>query len=212
MTPLELAALDTSKQAAKTLLGKILGPAADEIGLQLADNMKIRRLNNQIKNLKRVQDIVVENNITTRDVNLKVLFPYLESISLEEEEPLQEMWANLFVNYLDVTKNLKITVYPSILGQLSSDEIKILNYMMDYSRLLNLMPIESIENIEWDWDSVNNLERLGLIENIPDFTASGRVHDDSYAISRNDLTIEQEASYRYWLTEFGKRFIEACRS
>ena len=68
--------------------------------------------------------IAIENN--SKMSSLTALFPYLEGIALEEEEDLQEMWANMFVNYIDTEKNLTMMVFPDILKHLSSNEVKML--------------------------------------------------------------------------------------
>lgn len=211
MTPLETAGLQIAGDTAKTangLLGRILGSAADELGVILSTNLKPRLVANQIKNLKKVEKIVSDSGMTLRQVNLKVLFPYLENIALEEEETLQDMWANLFANYLDSAKNLTLTVYPSFLAQLSTEEVKLLLHMKENKRYVNF----AAQNAELDDVSngaILNLRRLGLIEEIEEFKASGSSSGD-YADFSRDITIEREDSSRYWLGDLGVGFLEAC--
>ncbi|KQN32358.1 hypothetical protein ASE92_17275 [Pedobacter sp. Leaf41] len=100
MTPIESESLVETAKTANGILTKLIGPAAEEWGGIISDNLKPRRLKNQIRNLKKVQQIVQDEGLKLRNVNLKVLFPYLENVSLEEDESLQNMWANLFTNYL----------------------------------------------------------------------------------------------------------------
>ena len=98
----------------KSFLEKAIGPTAEEFGLAISDNLKIRRFKNQIKNLEKAKQIAQKNNVSIKQINLKALIlPYLEGVALEEDETLQDMWANLFVNYIDTTnKNLTMTVFP----------------------------------------------------------------------------------------------------
>lgn len=136
--------LEKGLEVVSGFLKTIIGKPAEEFGLMLADNVKLWRLNNQIRNLKKVQKICEKAKIKTKQVDLKVLMPYLESVSLEENDELQNLWANLFVNYIDSNKNLATHVYPSILSQLSSDEVKLLKYFVNNLTL----PIESERSFE----------------------------------------------------------------
>lgn len=113
----------------KGFIEKAIGPTMEEIGLQLSDGIKMRRLRNQLNNLARAEQIAKEQNVKLSRINLKALFPYLEGVALEEDCELQEMWANLFVNYIDSNKNLTMHVFPGILGQLSTNEVKMIAFM-----------------------------------------------------------------------------------
>jgi len=209
MTPAELNAIDKSADLAKGFLSKILGPSAQEVGLMFADNFKIRRLKNQIKNLEKVRRIVEEENITLKDVNLKVLVPYLDSVSLEEEESLQEKWANLFANYLDAEKVLSSTVYPSILAQLSSTDIEILDYLSKSpGKTINLKPLSNPASERWNFTDVINLLRLGILEEEFDYkTNEIQINHSGYT---NNLEIVQVGLDKYYFTIFGQEFYDAC--
>lgn len=210
MTLLEKATSDASGEAAKTannLLSRILGPAADEWGLIISDTLKPRRLKNQIRNFKKVQDIIEKEGIEMKQVNLKVLFPYLENVSLEEDETLQNIWAKLFTNYIDAAKNLNVTVYPNVLSQLSTEDIELLSFMADDLKLLDLSKNNQYpHNISTE--TIINLERLSLIEELDRYSAMGwPSENESYDSS---LTVERESSNKYWITEFGLGLINAC--
>lgn len=203
MTSLESAAIGKSVSTAKTLLGKIFGPTVEEFGLMLSDDMKIRRLKNQINNLKKIEKIVSDNGITTKDIDLKILVPYLNSASLEENETLQDMWANLMVNYIDTDSNLKITVYPTILSQLSSDEVRLLSLMRN--------GVGSIDQLFPDWknqkaeEPMLNLVRLGLAEYVSKHEWPKKSRFPETASDR--VVVEEK---RYALTKFGMAFLDAC--
>lgn len=185
--------LEKGLDLAKDFLGKLVSPTVEELGLLISDNVKHIRLKNQIKNLEKVKAIVEKKNMTLKQVNLKVLFPYLEGVAVEEDETLQDMWANLFINYIDSESNLTITVYPNVLKQLSSVEVKII---LDMSKDINNefpitnMAISRSENINGE---VNNLIRLGLLD---DVNSGGFMHSGLYN--------------HFKLTGFAKDFIEAC--
>lgn len=183
--------LEKGLELAKDLLGKIAAPAVEELGLMISDNIKHRRLKNQINNLGKVRKIIEDKGMTLKEVNMKVLFPYLEGIAVEEDETLQDMWANLFVNYVDSKSNLKLTVYPLILKQLSSKEVEILLKTSANGMIKNNNEINS---------EINNLERLGLIK-LQDLHTKG---------NNNFINNLLGSIIIYVLSEFGKDFIEAC--
>jgi len=215
MTPLETIGLQVATETAKTangLLGRLLGSSADELGTILSTNLKPRLLANQIKNLKKVEKIVADSGMTLKQVNLKVLFPYLENVALEEDETLQDMWAKLFANYLDADKSLTLIVYPSILSQLSTDEVNLLLHMNENDGYANYSPYgyyqAKINPPSLPEEAIVNLLRLGLIEEIEEYIASGTPSE--HPSFGNDLTIERDKSYRYLLGSLGKGLIEAC--
>lgn len=199
--------LTQSVDTAKGLLQRLVGPSIDEMGLLWQDNVKNWRLKNQIKNLNKVNAIVEKHNINIRHVNLKVLFPYLDGVALEEDEELQNMWANLFCNYIDSSKNLTLTVYPSILKQLSTNEVRILNFMM-----LNHEKFNKMKNREiWESDGeIANLERLGLIRNGIELAAYDSGTLPTKIPNKPNIIFNEWTSQDYSLTPFGYYFLKAC--
>lgn len=195
--------IEKGLELAKDLLGKIVSPTVEELGLLFGDNIKHIRLKNQIRNLDKVRAIVEEKEITLKQVNLKVLFPYLEGIAVEEDETLQDIWANLFVNYIDSESNLKLTVYPQILKQLSTKEVEILKKASEPNEKRPGWGRNTI-GFEHDVNSyeLNNLERLGLMEanNNYRYENRGFYHDE----------VEVSFSGYMSITAFGLDFIEAC--
>ena len=150
----------------KGFLERAIGPSIDEYGLILQDKVKLRRLKNQINIFEKAKQIAEKKGIDVKQINLKALFPLLEGIALEEEKALQDMWANLFVNYIDSNKNLNSNVYPSILSQISTHEVEILKYMLANKFTLSTRDESLMINtdIEWSDEELANLCRLGLIK------------------------------------------------
>lgn len=202
----------------KSFLEKAIGPATEEFGATLADNVKLRRLKNQLKNLHKAKKIAEAAKIDIKQINLKALFPYLEGVSVEEDESLQEMWANLFVNYIDSKKNLTICIYPDILRQLSTEEVTILRQMQQntkrnrirvMSRSLHGKMQEPFAYV----DQLTNLERLGIIEGIAKYKGELSKYETVRAIGKGraeEYRIKQLSPDYYMITEFGEQFLEAC--
>ncbi|MFV9552578.1 Abi-alpha family protein [Algibacter sp. PT7-4] len=194
--------IEKSLELAKEFLGKLVGPSVEEMGLLFGDNIKLWRLKNQTRNFEKVKKIANKRGIELKKINLKVLIPYLEGISLEENEFLQDKWANLMTNYLDSNKNLTITVYPSILTQLSTNEVKILDFLNKKNRL-NIGLINDhrkTKDVEYNFAEIANLERLGLIKEV--------VHISKFGDGERDY--EEQNSDEFYLTSFGSDFVKAC--
>ncbi len=82
----------------EALLKTLFGPSFTELGGLIADEVKLRRFNNQVKIFTRAQERLRQNNINPQAVSLKVLAPLIEYSSLEEDENLQNKWSNLIAH------------------------------------------------------------------------------------------------------------------
>jgi len=79
----------------------IAGPGAHELGLVLSDRVKFWRLNNLISISEKFDRICEEKNLSSanlRSLTIAVGLPMLEHAANEEEDELQELWANLMVS------------------------------------------------------------------------------------------------------------------
>jgi hypothetical protein len=200
--------IEKSLDLAKDFLQKLIGPSVDELGLLFSDNVKLWRLKNQIRNLEKVKKIVDEQKIDIKQVNLKVLIPYLEGVSLEDDETLQDLWAKLFTNYIDTSKNLTINVYPNILKQLSTNEVTILRFLQSNGNKLIFRGYKATKEIKFTSEELANLERLGLIKETIEISQYGGDIDESTGQWKWDF--EELASGEFYITDFGSEFLNAC--
>jgi hypothetical protein len=185
---------------AKRFLQTLIGPSVEEIGLLYADKVKLWRLKNQVKVLRKAEEYVRRKNISTKQISLKALVPLLDGASLEEVESLHDKWSALLVNYIDSNKNLTSTVYPYILSQISTNELEVLDYCLDtgevsYSDLFKTHKVSEAE--------ISNLMRLGLLR---EFLIVPNHHEMDYI---QTLYINEISSYA--LTGLGVNFLEACK-
>jgi hypothetical protein len=186
----------------KGFLEKAIGPSVEELGLGLSDGLRMRRFKNQLRNLERAKRIVEEHDINIKQINLKALFPYLEGVALEEDEALQEMWANLFVNYIDSERNLTMTVFPDILKHLSSNEVKMLVFMEENMGQLKKQDLhKETKNFpgEYSGEEIGNLNRLGLIEAIGNYSV--------YDVNKVEELVPED----YFVTVLGYSLLRACK-
>jgi hypothetical protein len=188
----------------KDFLGKAIGPAVGELGMMWADTFRLRRLKNQLAIFDRAKMLVDKNNISIRQIDLKALAPLLEHAALEEDHTLQQMWASLFVNYIDAQKNLLTHVYPRILGELSSNEVRLLIEVSQGGGDLHL-PFrgKNQHNVEFTVEEICNLQRLGLISPYDDLDIYDYEDEQSY-INSNPIP-------RYYLNALAKGLLNACK-
>lgn len=176
----------------KGFIEKLIGSTLEETGNILFDNVRLYRLKNQIKIMSKVQKIVEDNNIEMKQISLKTLVPLLDYSSLEDNETLQDKWTNLIVNYVDSKEKYESTIFPFILNQLTSTELKELDLLYDFE-------YRRAGSIKTSGIYISNLTRLGLIEQ--DTFSSIKLYPRGYGIA-NDI--------KYNITELGKEFVRCC--
>lgn len=112
--------------SATGFLSSIVKPAAQELGLLLKDHVTLWRFNNQVRILNKAKAACEKNNISPKSISPKLLVPLLENASLEDNEILQDKWANLLANLVDSKQNIENHVFPYLLSQLSIQEFECL--------------------------------------------------------------------------------------
>ena len=182
----------------------------------LADQVKSWRFRNQVRILQKAEKIIDKKNIPIKEVPLKILVPLLEKSSLEENEDLQNKWVGLLVNYVDSRKKYRSTIFPSLLSELSTNEIKCLDYFNLRTRKESntIIRFEDIpNNLEIYGVELSNLIRLGLIGKMP---PNINILPVELPLDGWDPDITPNATYhgndlRYQMTELGVEFLKACR-
>lgn len=191
--------LESTVDGAKGFLGKLLGASVEEYGLMLADNVKLRRFKNQLNMVNKAQKIVEESGINIKQISIKQLVPLLEYSSLEEDESLQDKWANMLVNFIDRNKKLESSIFPFILSQLSSAEIEVIDV------LYNTRNVSGVLLLRQNIDSVtkSNLIRLGIAQIVVETTISPK---RSIREIRNSFGVNGKIK----ITSLGVLFYEIC--
>lgn len=111
---------------AKDFLNKLIIPTVEETGLLIREKITMWRFNNQVKMLIKAKENCENHGINLKTVSLKVLCPLLDYASLEENEILQDKWANLLTNMVDSSQNIENHVFPYLLSQVSVEEFLII--------------------------------------------------------------------------------------
>lgn len=206
--------LDISSTAAEKaidlvsgFLNSIVKEPLQELGGMLTDRIRVHRAFLQAKNVAKVKEKCEKAGIDPKQLNMKVLVPYLEAVSLEEDEILQETWANLLTNYLDPNKTLNTTVYPSILKDLSTVEVKILEYLFSNEKDMICLSDNFDFPKKVTKEIASNLERIGLIRAEMLFSEGSAIRSGD----RYKITSDRILNTRFYLiTNFGVEFVKAC--
>lgn len=160
-------AIEKGIDVAKNFVDKLVSPSIEELGLLVKDQVSLWRFNNQVKILNKAKSICEKNQINIKSIPAKLLCPYLENSSLEDDDELQDKWAILLVNMVDSKQNIQNHVFPYILSQLSKDEFNLLeSVLIEKKRRISELKkeladfYENKENIESDLKSeLSNLEK-----------------------------------------------------
>lgn len=106
----------------------ISGPLEQGMGI-FEDKLKYIRWERQIRLMKRSEEIMLSMEISkpTKAIPLKFAVPLFQAATLEDNDYLQDLWANLLVNSSNKESNVKLCrTYIDILEKLSPLEAKIL--------------------------------------------------------------------------------------
>jgi len=133
-------AIEKGVDLAKDFLDKLIIPSVEETGLLLKDKITMWRFNNQVKMLIKAKETCEKHGINPKTVSLKILCPLLEYAGLEENDILQDKWANLLTNMVDSSQNIENHVFPYLLSQVSVDEFMMVEvaYKMRIERVNKL--------------------------------------------------------------------------
>ena len=222
------------------LIDKIAGPAAEELGLTIQDQVRVFRFRLQLRLWHEVKQICEEAGIQPQRVPLKVLLPIVENASLEEDDDLQEIWANLLANAADPRQLSPVLAsFVDILKELSAQDVKFLDkfYTRALERVSKDWPAENVKH-EIDWllemygaaglarrtwsaplNSADLLYRDDLLTDMRDLNLTLDV------LLRNGLLTKSVSSpvirfqidppklkTEYSLTHLGTRFVAACKA
>jgi len=110
------------------LIQRLFGPAAEEAGLMLKDSVQDYRRMRRIRFFKRTREVLANAQIEPAQVPLKILIPIIENASNEEDDNLQDIWANLLANAVDPDeRNGVYPSFPPILKELTARDAKYLD-------------------------------------------------------------------------------------
>jgi len=190
------------------------GPLIEGTGI-FTDKVKYWRFKNQINIIIKAQKFLKEKGIKTpKKIKIKDLTTLLEYASFEEEEKMQDNWANLLANTLNPDNEFDAcNIYSTILNQISMNEINILEYVFSncffrtsedrpYFKKHELIKSSSA-NYQIGFLLIDNLLRLRLIEEKPPELFDSSRQTKFYNYGETPADNEIIASEMYRLSKFG---------
>lgn len=127
---------ETSARDASKFLHAICYPAAEEFGYLLQDQVKWWKL----KNISNIA-IKAKNNLNINDDEIdltaspRIVNSILENGSWIDDDKIQDMWAGLLASSCSKDgKDESNLIFINLLSQLTSSEVKILNYICNNSK------------------------------------------------------------------------------
>lgn len=123
--------ISIATEAAKEFLSKLAGPAAEEIGLLLQDQVKLYRFKNRLRILAKAEAMLAKAGLTPNAVPFRTLVPILEHAASEDDESLSTKWAALLAN--SAAKAESIASHPSfprILSEIAPGEARFLDFLL----------------------------------------------------------------------------------
>jgi hypothetical protein len=226
---LELAK-EVAKEAVKQTLApvqeivhELSGPAATEVGLMFGDTLRVWRLKRAVRYLQDVKEIASKAGLRLKPVAPRLLFPILDSASLEDDKDLHQRWVALLTNAARTDFDGDVLPsFPDILKQLTPAEAEFLDRAYDETTIhaarrrveirlnnphLNVSDelatalgisgriLSSLPSV-----MIENLERLMLVTrtNVP--------------LSLDDKIVNtMPPANHLYVSELGKAFVRACR-
>lgn len=178
INPLKSTVESISKQVGD-FLGKIIGPPAEALGGLLSDQMKNFRAANLERIARKWMKIREVRGIS--EAAIKVLpfgdaYRTVEAASIEENENVQELWAQLIASATDDSRSVKIKkVFIDLLKSLGSIDAIMLDVLFDLNSNVPVMAIyKESESIQQEFvnrtikkvEHLNSMEILSSVQNL----------------------------------------------
>jgi Abortive infection alpha len=159
-------------------LAKVTREPVEAVTGILTDRLRFMRWERQVRLVDRSREIMLERGIGQefRPIPPKIALPIVENASIEDNDELQDLWANLLVSALDPNHPDSIRIaFIDILKQLEVVDANVLNRVY-------LRTIERSEKTEREWRS-QNIESRNLKDDPIRFGISSRELIDGLGIS-----------------------------
>jgi len=127
----------TTGQAVKSIerLGRffatVMGESIDATCGMLADSLKYKRWERQIKLIEKAESLIQNKELSDRFVKIppKLALPIFQNASIEDDNQLHDLYAKLLVTAIDPEIQTRRTAFAEIIRQLDPIDVKILQAM-----------------------------------------------------------------------------------
>lgn len=115
------------------LIEKLFGGAAEQLGGMLTDTLAFQRQARQIVFFKKLQAAVENAGFEPQKIPDKIWLPALQHALLEDDETLQESWANLLANAADPRQiNPVLPSFSQIMKEFTPREARFLDALYEH--------------------------------------------------------------------------------
>jgi hypothetical protein len=204
-------------------VSSLLGSPLEEGAGMLQDRLRLARWERQNRLMDRYSEVVRQRNLVgkTCAVAPKFVVPIVEAASLEENDSLQDMWAELLATAGDPSRRDRMrAAFVDILRQIEPADALILLTIFRAPKSPSGRPAlrhSILESLGMDGDallaSLDNLIRLRLVAS---YVEVKEVVSEVYAYGDNDVsTSEASVTHDYgydrvYVTTLGVHFVGAC--
>jgi hypothetical protein len=201
------------------LIHTLCGPAFTEYGLAWGDSARAFRLRRTKRLLEKTQQRIDEGDIKPQAVKFSLLNDIMNHGSAEDNDELQDRWANLLASAADPNNTYRhLVTFPQILSQLTREEALYLEEMCEIENKTEVNLVapyvdEDAVKEKLDRADYDNLKRLGLVESREEMIPAAATNATAEELSSGKrqqyepLTLEQ-----YRITSLGYEFVHACRT
>lgn len=206
------AEIEASQEEVSKFLEKVIPNFVLESGGILSDTVRFWRWKNQINIIKKAKSIVENSKLDKKQVPLKILLPIMENASLEEEEIIQNKWANILANAITASKNITPN-YAEILKELSVLEVVILDKLFDESSKEN--DYEKRKQLQFSKQKISEIFKLSseqadlIIENLYRLNLCQAPAGHGIAVGQYKFALRTTEVFEF--TTFGYYFVQACK-
>lgn len=166
MTDLPDQALAKSIEEVAKFANKLIGPAFEETGLIIAEEIKYFRTRRRISLFQKTEKLLKERGIEPQQVGMKTLFHIVENGSLEDDENLHNKWAQLLATAADPSKSLVYSpAFIEILKQISPIEAEILDKLNIFVKKDGYYFDQNVSYFHLRYDLEDLIESLSLDRN-----------------------------------------------
>lgn len=198
------------------LVKTFLGPAAKEVGEIGGDYVRFVRFERQVKALRKALKIARDSGVHPKAVNMRVLFPLLDAVGVEDSDDMGERWASLLASAADPKNQSALEAsFVEILKQLAPPHAFVLDVFYEQVERHKLPPEQ------WeDHGFILSILKDYLSKDVPQFDVAIdnllRLHLVKYPTAKlgiangNDVRIQITSSDILCPTKLGQAFVSAC--
>jgi len=213
-------ALAVLSEGGKTFIQKVTGGALEEAGGHFADNMRLRRVKNQIDIINEASRYAEEKGISPKAISWKTVCPLMDYAGNEEDPSMKSRWVRLLLNASDPKACAADRPdFVQALNEITAKEAKLLDNLYEVAIGVNKLSNKLLGDRGLDFDgfkrhvdiskeeyelACDNLTRLRLTSN--PIGAFSDLATGSHSIGGGTSTFADKLC----LTVYGKYFVEAC--